>query len=257
MATVFEMKVGEPRPKTSWVWPYFDVKTLPDGEPLACCKSCGKTFKHGGSTSNLINHLAKTHKLFPPKMKRASGDDAAKNRKGSINEQASGFGAGSFEQNIETVTGGQPSVGQELVGHPLGFLIGKWQGRGKGTYPGMQEFEYIEDIEIYPDEAGRGWLYYRQKTWNPARNNANFHSEMGYFRCPGVATVEEGQIEGTSLSLHCSNIARSASAKPPHVQEYKRRWQYDPRANTLTYEFFMATSQTPMEPHLFATLHKV
>ena len=29
----------------------------------------------------------------------------------------------------------------------------------------------------------------------------------------GVATVEEGQIEGTSLSLHCSNIARSTSAK--------------------------------------------
>ncbi|CAG8432677.1 5659_t:CDS:2 [Diversispora eburnea] len=85
-----------------------------------------------------------------------------------------------------------------LTKHPLEFLFGTWRGHGKGEFAGIDDFTYNEEITIYPDEAKRGWLYYRQKTTNPAKNNANFHSEVGYIRMPGMKD------------------------KAPHVTEYSR-----------------------------------
>ncbi|CAG8677120.1 14046_t:CDS:2, partial [Funneliformis caledonium] len=71
--------------------------------------------------------------------------------------------------------------------HPLEFLFGTWYGEGNGKFEGISDFVYNEEITINPDEANRGWLYYRQRTWNPMKNNSNFHSEVGYIRTPGMS----------------------------------------------------------------------
>ncbi|CAI2188050.1 11796_t:CDS:2, partial [Funneliformis geosporum] len=98
---------------------------------------------------------------------------------------------------------------QPMLKHPLEFLFGTWYGEGNGKFEGISDFVYNEEITINPDEADRGWLYYRQKTWNPMKNNSNFHSEMGYIRVPGmgnkvelvlaqptgIASIEEGRID--------------------------------------------------------------
>ncbi|CAG8837318.1 4499_t:CDS:2, partial [Racocetra persica] len=75
--------------------------------------------------------------------------------------------------------------------HPLEFLFGNWKGKGNGHFEGIKDFVYEEELDISPDEAARGWLYYKQKTWNPARNNANFHNEVGYIRMPGMTDKVE------------------------------------------------------------------
>ncbi|CAG8652337.1 13253_t:CDS:2 [Ambispora gerdemannii] len=266
MATVLDLKMGEPRLKTSWVWAYFDVKTLPDGETVACCKTCGKTFKHGGSTSNLINHLAKTHKVFRPE----NYNNGNGNGKRSSGEQQPLIPPPYSNNSNTTNYALDPLSINNLTLHPLEFLFGTWRGQGKGKFTGINDFVYGEEIQISPDEAGRGWLYYRQRTWNPARNDMNFHSESGYIRCPGmrnkvelvlaqptgIASVEEGQIEGTTVSLRSTNIARSSTAKPPHVAGYTRIWSVNPDTNQLTYTFSMSTQEKPMEEHLVATLIK-
>ncbi|CAI2182246.1 2093_t:CDS:2 [Funneliformis geosporum] len=205
MSSMFEIKLGEPRPKTSWVWPYFEVKTLQDGESVATCTLCNKTFKHGGSTSNLINHLAKTHKVFKPDNNTSNGGHN-NNKRGSYSS-VSGI--------------------NELAASNFGdFLFGTWYGEGSGRFEGINDFIYNEEITIYPDEAGRGWLYYRQKTWNPMKNNSNFHSEMGYIRTPGsdkvelvlaqptgIASIEEGRIDGTTIMFRSTDISRSSTTK--------------------------------------------
>ncbi|CAG8529171.1 823_t:CDS:2 [Gigaspora margarita] len=155
--------------------------------------------------------------------------------------------------------------------HPLEFLFGTWKGKGNGYFEGIKDFVYDEELDISPDEAGRGWLYYKQKTWNPARNNANFHSEVGYIRMPGmtdkvelvlaqptgIASIEEGRLEGTTLTLTSKDVVRTSTAKPPHIAEFKRTWKVDPKNNVLTYTFDMSTTDKPMAPHLSATLHKI
>jgi len=50
---------------------------------------------------------------------------------------------------------------QLKLNHPLEFLFGTWYGEGSGKFEGINDFIYNEEITIYPDEAGRGWLYYR------------------------------------------------------------------------------------------------
>ncbi|CAG8826696.1 13596_t:CDS:2, partial [Gigaspora margarita] len=154
--------------------------------------------------------------------------------------------------------------------HPLEFLFGTWKGKGNGHFEGIKDFVYDEELDISPDEARRGWLYYNQKMWNPTRNNTNFHSEVGYIRMPGmtdkvklvlaqptgIVSIEEGRLEGTILTLTLKGISHTSTAKPPHIAEFKRTWKVDPKNNMLTYTFDMLMIDKPMAPHLSATLHK-
>ena len=60
------------RPKTSWVWEFFDFD-IRNNEQWAVCKlnrmdtniPCKKEYKTGGSTKNCIEHLLNKHGLFP------------------------------------------------------------------------------------------------------------------------------------------------------------------------------------------------
>lgn len=61
-------KIG--RPKTSWVWEFFDSE-IRNNEQWAVCKlnimdtntPCKKAYKTGGSTKNCIDHLTNKHEL--------------------------------------------------------------------------------------------------------------------------------------------------------------------------------------------------
>ena len=66
------VKKNTARPKTSWVWEFFDSE-LRGGEQYAICKlnkmdtnnPCKKLYKTGGSTKNCIEHLTNKHGLLP------------------------------------------------------------------------------------------------------------------------------------------------------------------------------------------------
>jgi len=66
------IKKNNGRPKTSWVWEFFD-SDLRGSEQYAICKlnkmdtnnPCKKLYKTGGSTKNCIEHLTNKHGLLP------------------------------------------------------------------------------------------------------------------------------------------------------------------------------------------------
>lgn len=70
---------------------------------------------------------------------------------------------------------------------PLSVLLGTWSGRGHGTYPTIEPFEYLETTTF--SHSGKPFLSYVQRTTDPA-TGAPMHTEMGYWR-----VVAEGRIE--------------------------------------------------------------
>jgi len=65
-------KVSKKKPqKKSWIWDWYKEVTLSNDEIVVECqaeitheKICGKQFKTGGSTGNLISHLNNKHQIF-------------------------------------------------------------------------------------------------------------------------------------------------------------------------------------------------
>ncbi|KAG0329015.1 THAP domain-containing protein 4 [Dissophora globulifera] len=163
--------------------------------------------------------------------------------------------------------------------HPLEFLIGTWGGKGKGFYPTIPSFEFFEELTFVKDPAGRPVVAYSQKTRRAIQQEGGqvvpgppLHAESGFIRLPGwssekcelilsqptgVASVEVGKIDGTTVDWTAAGIVRSPSAKPPHVTQFTRKWVVDPVQKTFSYEFAMATEDTPLQAHLEVHLRKV
>ncbi|KAF8938157.1 hypothetical protein EDD21DRAFT_350401 [Dissophora ornata] len=166
--------------------------------------------------------------------------------------------------------------------HPLEFLIGTWAGKGRGFYPTIPSFDFFEEVTFVKDPAGRPVVAYTQKTRRAIQQGAEgeaqlvpgppLHAESGFIRLPGwsnekcelilsqptgVASVEVGKIDGTTVDWTTTGVVRSPSAKPPHVTQFTRTWVVDPVNKTFSYKFSMATENTPLQPHLEVDLRKV
>ena len=115
----------------------------------------------------------------------------------------------------------------------VAFLLGAWQGHGKGSYPTIETFEYDEEIRFW--HVGKPLLSYTQRTWHPAKGFA-MHAEMGFWRPQpggrveivlahptGIAEVQEGTVDG----------------------------------DVLRYEVRMAAVGVPLTHHLAAELHRI
>ncbi|KAF9152118.1 THAP domain-containing protein 4 [Linnemannia schmuckeri] len=168
--------------------------------------------------------------------------------------------------------------------HPLEFLIGTWAGRGKGFYPTIPSFEFFEELTFTKDPAGRPVVAYSQKTRRAVPGSGGdggetvpvpgppLHAEAGFIRLPGwsnercelvlsqptgVASIEVGAIKGTTIDWETTSIIRSPSAKAPHTTHFTRKWVINPEEKTFSYEFSMATENTPLTRHLEVHLLKV
>ncbi|CAO3566200.1 unnamed protein product [Mortierella alpina] len=173
--------------------------------------------------------------------------------------------------------------------HPLEFLIGTWGGKGRGFYPTIPSFEFFEELTFVKDPAGRPVVEYSQKTRRAVPADVSteeqgapqqtrvvpgppLHAERGFIRLPGwsaencelilsqptgIASVEVGSIAGTTINWTTTGIVRSPSAKPPHVTLFTRKWVIDPEQKTFSYQFSMATEDTPLQPHLEVDLRKL
>lgn len=147
---------------------------------------------------------------------------------------------------------------------PIAALVGSWQGPGRGEYPTIEPFTYIEELTF--TDVDKPLLAYQQRTWSP--EGVPMHIETGYLRLPDSSTIElilaqpTGQTElaeGT-LSLEpggfvaelASRVMNSASAK--HVEATERRLHLS--GAELTVSFAMATARTPMTHHLRSVLRR-
>ena len=146
---------------------------------------------------------------------------------------------------------------------PLGVLLGTWSGRGHGDYPKIEPFDYDETVTF--SHVGKPFLTYAQRT-SHAVDGRPLHAETGYWRLArpgwvelvlshptGVAEVEEGPFEGSSLRLRSRVVACSGSAKS--VVAVERDVEVD--GDRISYTLRMAAVGRPLTDHLAAELHRV
>ena len=145
---------------------------------------------------------------------------------------------------------------------PLASLLGTWTGRGRGRYPTIAEFEYLEEVRFW--HTGRPWIGYEQRTWHP-ESRAPMHSEAGYWRplpdgaievvlshAFGISELLEGELTEDGFSLRSKSIVSTSTAK--RVDGTERVYRLADGA--LTYDVAMAFGGQAMQNHLTAELHR-
>jgi THAP4-like, heme-binding beta-barrel domain len=144
----------------------------------------------------------------------------------------------------------------------LAPLLGTWSGRGHGSYPSIDPFDYEETVTF--SHVGKPFVAYVQRT-REAVDGRPLHSESGYLRVPaqgrielvvahptGIVEVQEGSFDGARIELRSTAIAQTASAKDVHAVE--RSIAVD--AEALGYVVRMAAVGQPLTDHLVADLRR-
>lgn len=144
----------------------------------------------------------------------------------------------------------------------LAFLLGTWQGEGKGAYPTTGPFAYTEEVRFF--HLGKPFLLYAQRTWHPEKGFL-MHGEMGYWRAlppdrveivlvhpTGIAEIQEGTVRGTTIEVASTSVTRTSTAK--QIDRLERTFTVE--GDVLRYELRMAAVGVPVTPHLAAELRR-
>lgn len=144
---------------------------------------------------------------------------------------------------------------------PLAFLLGTWEGEGRGEYPTIEPFSYRE-TEVF-GHVGKPFLSYAQRTVR--HDGTPSHAETGYWRAvgggrvelvlahpTGVAELAEGVVEGTRVELRSTRVVTTPTAKA--VTALERTVEVD--GDVLRYTVRMAAVGQPLQHHLAAELRR-
>ncbi len=63
---------------------------------------------------------------------------------------------------LDSATSSDPGSLPEAV-RPLAWLLGRWSGFGKGQYPTIEDFTFVQEVEFRCD--GRPFLSYVSRSW--------------------------------------------------------------------------------------------
>jgi hypothetical protein len=146
---------------------------------------------------------------------------------------------------------------------PLSFLLGVWEGEGNGDYPTTEPFRYREELRF--EDVGDTFLLFSQQSWS-LPGGEPLHFERGVIRTAGpgrveltlahplgVVEVSEGSVDGTSIELTSTAVARTATGSP--VASLDRR--YVVRDDALSYEIDMALDDVASTLHVWASLRRI
>ena len=148
----------------------------------------------------------------------------------------------------------------------LAPLLGTWTGRGAGTYPTIEPFDYLEDVVF--THVGKPFLVYGQKTRGVA-DGIPMHAEAGYLRVPqpgrvelvlahpsGVTEIEVGtySVSGDRISMELSTTAIGLAPTAKEVTALSRSFRIE--GDELWYSVQMAAVGQPLQRHLAAVLHR-
>ena len=156
--------------------------------------------------------------------------------------------------------GGPGGLHPNLAG--LAFLIGVWKGRGRGCYPTIQPFEYLEEA-VYTPGPGKPFIAYRQRTRRLGGGGEPLHAESGYLRPggrggaeavfaqpTGIVEVHTGEVDGGRVSFRSAAVHLSPTAVD--VTAVKRKLKVD--GGVMRYRLEMTAAGQPMQVHLEAEL---
>jgi hypothetical protein len=156
---------------------------------------------------------------------------------------------------------------------PLACLLGEWAGEGRGEYPTIEPFGYLETVRF--GHVGKPFLAYTQVTTH-AGTNQPAHTEAGYWRCfpgdsgvpahievvlshpSGITEILEGSLRAdvddqVTIDLTTSSVSRTHTAK--QVTALAR--QLTITGDVLRYSVSMAAVGQPLSHHLRAELRRV
>ena len=148
----------------------------------------------------------------------------------------------------------------------LAPLLGAWTGRGVGTYPTIDSFDYLEDVVF--THIGKPFLAYGQKT-RGAADGMPMHAETGYLRVPqpgrvelvlahpsGVTEIEVGtySVRGGRISMELCTTAIGLSPTAKEVTALRRSFRIE--GDELSYSVQLAAVGQPLQNHLAAVLHR-
>lgn len=147
----------------------------------------------------------------------------------------------------------------------LAWLVGEWEGEGRGEYPSIEDFTYRERTILTHSRSERAVLDYAQTTW--LTDGTPSHEETGYLRAlpdgtvdlviaqpGGRAEVHVGTVANGRLELATVMVASAPTANP--VTEVRRVIEHR-GGDTLWYELHMAATGHALGFHCEATLHRL
>ena len=150
--------------------------------------------------------------------------------------------------------------------NPLAWLVGTWRGKGRGEYPGVEPFEFAQEVSFNHD--GRPFLNYFSRSWIIGADNEIIRpaaSEVGFWRPKPNSVLEvvishntgitEGWVglnEGAKIQLRLDKGYSAPTAKI--VPDGSRL--YGLVEGELFFAYDMATETQPLQSHIWASLER-
>ena len=157
---------------------------------------------------------------------------------------------------------GQDGLHPDLAG--LAFLLGVWTGAGRGCYPTIEPFEYLEEA-VYTPGPGKPFIAYRQRTRRSGGGGEPLHAETGYIRPAGpagaeaviaqptgIVEVHTGEVDSGRVCFRSAAVERSPTSV--EVTQVIRRIQVE--GGVMRYRLEMAAVGKPLQVHLEAELFR-
>lgn len=158
------------------------------------------------------------------------------------------------------IEGGRGGPHPDLAG--LAFLLGVWKGRGRGCYPTIEPFEYLEEA-VYTPGPAKPFIAYRQSTRRAGGEGEPLHAEAGYLRPgergaaeaviaqpTGIVEVHTGEVDGGRVRFRSAAVELSPTAA--EVEQVERLIRVE--GNVMHYRLAMAAVGQPLQIHLEAEL---
>jgi hypothetical protein len=152
----------------------------------------------------------------------------------------------------------------ELVA--IAWMVGRWEGTGKGSYPGTDDFDFGQQIDFAHN--GGDYLHYLSQTfevdeqglairpltmetgfWRPQRDGS---IEVVMCHPDGYAEVWYGKITGARIQLATDAVVRTASA-----DDYAAGQRlYGNVDGELLWTFDRAANGQPLQSYIWARLRR-
>ncbi len=150
--------------------------------------------------------------------------------------------------------------------YPLAWLVGTWRGKGRGEYPGIEPFEFAQEVSFNHD--GRPFLNYFSRSWIIDEKGEIIRpaaSEVGYWRPKENGVLEVLLSHNTGISEGWVGVVQG-----PKIQLAMDQGYSSPTAKIVTagsrlyglvegelfFAFDMAAQGQTLQSHIWSSLER-